>query len=132
VPQVSIQSPSSYDLFILDNALEVLCVYLANFADDKCLYATNRKEGFVVRKLQPGLTSMETWCERWNIQIYDDNPQGIYFNLNRRPPESHLALNGRNIPLLCSVIYHGVIFDKKVTGRLHVEIMENRGLQNSY
>jgi hypothetical protein len=30
------------------------------FADDTCLYATHRKESFVVRKLQHGLSSMET------------------------------------------------------------------------
>jgi hypothetical protein len=30
-------------------------VHLALFADDTCLYATDRKEGFVVRKLQRGL-----------------------------------------------------------------------------
>jgi hypothetical protein len=33
--------------------------YLALFADDTCLYATDRKEGVVVRKLQRGLGSME-------------------------------------------------------------------------
>jgi hypothetical protein len=43
-------------------------VYLALFADDTCLYATDRKEDFVVRKLQRGLSSMETWRERWNIK----------------------------------------------------------------
>jgi hypothetical protein len=39
------------------------------FADDTCLYATHRKEAFVVRKLQRGLNSLETWCERCNINI---------------------------------------------------------------
>jgi hypothetical protein len=39
-------------------------VHTALFADDKCLYVTDRKEGFVVRNLQRGLNSMETWCER--------------------------------------------------------------------
>jgi hypothetical protein len=32
--------------------------------NDTCLYATDRKEGVIVRKLQRGLSSMETWCER--------------------------------------------------------------------
>jgi hypothetical protein len=45
-------------------------------ADDTCLYATNRKEGFTVRKLQRGLSSMETWCERWNIKINEDKSRG--------------------------------------------------------
>jgi hypothetical protein len=44
-------------------------VYLTLFADDTCLYATDRNEGFVVRKLQRGLSSIEIWCERRNIKI---------------------------------------------------------------
>jgi hypothetical protein len=61
------------------------------------------------------LSSMETWCERWNININEDKTQGIYFPRSPRPPKSHPALNGRNIPFVNSVKYIGVIFDKKVT-----------------
>jgi hypothetical protein len=50
------------------------------------MYATDRKEGFVVRALQRGLRSMETWCERWNIKMNEDMTQGIYFSRSRRPP----------------------------------------------
>jgi hypothetical protein len=42
------------------------------FADGTCLYATNRKEGFIVRTvrtLQRGFSSMDAWCERWNIKL---------------------------------------------------------------
>jgi len=28
---------------------------------------TDSKEGYVLRKLQCRLISMESWCERWNI-----------------------------------------------------------------
>jgi hypothetical protein len=55
-------------------------VYLVLFADGTCLYATDRKESFVVRKLQRGLSSMETWCECWNIKINEDNTERIYFS----------------------------------------------------
>jgi hypothetical protein len=34
------------------------CVNLALFADDTCLYATDRKEGYVLRKIQRGLNCM--------------------------------------------------------------------------
>jgi hypothetical protein len=93
-------------------------------SDDTCLYATDCKDGFVVRKLQRGLSSMETWCERWNIKINEDKSRGIYFSLSRRPPESHFTLNGRDIPFVNSVKYLGVIFDKIVTWRLHIEMIE--------
>jgi hypothetical protein len=55
-------------------------VHLALFADDTCLYATVRKEGLVVIKLLCGLSSMETWCVRWNVKINADKIQGIYFS----------------------------------------------------
>jgi hypothetical protein len=52
-------------------------VHLALITDDTCLYAIDRKENFVVRKLQRGLSSIETWHERWNIKINDDKTRGI-------------------------------------------------------
>jgi hypothetical protein len=52
----------------INDAPQTHGVQLALFADI-CLYATDRKEGFVVRKLQCGLSSMETWCDCWNIKI---------------------------------------------------------------
>jgi hypothetical protein len=59
VLQDSVLSPTLYIMYIND-APQTPGVYLALFADDTCLYATDRKEGFVVRKLQRGLSSMET------------------------------------------------------------------------
>jgi hypothetical protein len=86
VPQGSVLSPTLYNMYI-NEASQTHGVYLALFADDACLYATDRKEGFVI-------SSMETWCESWNIKINKDKTQGIYFSRSRRPPESHLTLNG--------------------------------------
>jgi hypothetical protein len=36
-------------------------VNLALFADDTCVYATDRKEVYVLRKIQRVLNSMATW-----------------------------------------------------------------------
>jgi hypothetical protein len=99
VPQGSVLSPTLFNMYIND-APQTHGVHLALFADDTCLYATDRKEGFVVTKLQRGLSSMETWCERWYIKINEAKTQGIYFSHSRRPPVSHLTLNGR--PVLSS------------------------------
>jgi hypothetical protein len=108
----------------INDALPTHDVHLAFFADDTCLNTTDRKEGFVVRKLQRGLSSMETWCEHWIIKRNEDKTQGIYFSRSRRPHESHLTLNGRDIPFVNSVKYHGVNFDKRVTLRLYIEMIE--------
>src|SRR5215468_35958 len=85
-------------------------------------YATDRKEGFVTRKLQRGLTYVELWCERWNIKINEDKTQAIYFSRGNGPAESHLTLKGRNIPFVNQVKHLGVISDTKITWRYHIEM----------
>jgi hypothetical protein len=104
-------------------------VYLALFADDTSLYATERKEGYVLRKLQRSLNPIETWCERWNIKINEDKTQAIYFSHRRRQLEPLLTLNGRNIPFVNSVKYLGVILDKRITWRLHKEMIEAKAFR---
>jgi hypothetical protein len=59
VPQGSVLSRTLYNLYP-----QTVDVNLALFADDTCLYATERKEGYVLRKVQRGLNSMLAWCER--------------------------------------------------------------------
>jgi hypothetical protein len=53
LPQGSVLSPTLHSLCINDKA-QTLGVYLALFADDTCLYSTDREEGYVIRKLQRG------------------------------------------------------------------------------
>jgi hypothetical protein len=65
----------------------------------------------------------------WNIKINEDNTQAIHFSHQLRRPEAHLTLNGRNIPFLNHVKYLGVIFDKRITWRLHLEIIEAKGFR---
>jgi hypothetical protein len=47
-------------------------VYLAPFADDICMYAMDHKEGYVLRRLQHILNSIETWCKCWKVKINED------------------------------------------------------------
>jgi hypothetical protein len=64
---------------------QTIGVHLALFSDDTCLYATKRKEGYVL-KLQRGLNSMAEWSKRWKIKINEDNTQAIYFSHRIIPP----------------------------------------------
>jgi hypothetical protein len=132
VPQDSVLSPTLFNMCIymyINDAPQTRGVHLALFADDTCLYATDFKEGFIVRKLQRGLNSMETWCERWNFKINEDKTRRIYFSRSRRPPESHLTINGRDIPFVISAKYLGVLFDRKITWRLHIEMIEAKAFR---
>jgi retron-type reverse transcriptase len=50
VPQGSVLSPTLYNIYVNDPP-QTRGVHLALFADDACLYATDCKEDFIVRKL---------------------------------------------------------------------------------
>jgi hypothetical protein len=104
-------------------------VNLALFADDTCLYATERKKGYVLRKIQRGLISTAAWCEHWNIKFNEGKTRAIFFSHQQRPPNSLLTLNGRNIPLVNSVKYLGIIFDKRMPWRLHIETIEAKAFR---
>jgi hypothetical protein len=93
------------------------------------IYATDRKEGYVLRKLQRGLSAIETWYERWNIKIKEGKTLAIYFSHRVRPPEVHLILNGRNIPYVNCVKYLGVIFERRITWRLNIEMIESKAFR---
>jgi hypothetical protein len=51
--------------------------------------------------------------------------------LRIRLPESLLTVNGRNIPFVNSVKHLGVIFDKKITWRLHIETVARKAYRTS-
>jgi hypothetical protein len=130
VPQGSVLFTPLYKLYINDTP-QTYGVNLALFADDTCLYATDPKESYVLGKIQRGLNSMAAWWERWNIKINEDKTGVIYFTHRNRPPDFLLTLNGRNIPFVNSVKYLGVIFVKRMTWRLHTEMIEAKAFRIS-
>jgi hypothetical protein len=84
---------------------------------------TECKKGYVLRKLQRGLNSMVEWSKHWNIKLNEDKTQAIYFS---HRIESLLTINGQNILFVNNVKYLSVIFDRKITWRLHIKMIETR------
>jgi hypothetical protein len=131
VPQGSVV----FNMFVMfnmyvNNTPQAIGVHPALFADDTCLYVTERKESYVLRKLQRGLNSVAEWSKSWNIKmINEDKTQAIYFSHRIRLPESLLTLHGWNIPFVNNVKYLGVIFDKKIACRSHIEMVEAKAFR---
>jgi hypothetical protein len=128
VPQGSILSPLLYSLYINDTP-QTPGRYIGLFADNTCIYATDCKEGYVLRKLQKGFIATETWHEHWDIKMNGDKTQAIYFAHRLRLHKVHLTHNGQNIHFVNYVKYLSVIFDKRITWRLHLEMIEAKALR---
>jgi hypothetical protein len=54
-------------------------------------------------------------------KMNEGKTQAIYFPRRRRMHKDDLQLNGRNIPFVNSAEYLGIIFDRRLTLRLHIE-----------
>jgi hypothetical protein len=57
------------------------------------------------------------------MKINEEMTQVIYFCHRCGLPESHLTLNGRNIPFVNSVKYRCIIFDRRITWSLNKEVI---------
>jgi hypothetical protein len=120
MPQGSILTPVLYSLYIND-APAAPGTHFTLFADDTCIYATEKHELPVPFKSQRGLTAVNSWCERWNIKINEGKTQAIYFSRRLRVPVDVLQLKGRDIAFVNNVTCFGVTFDRRMTWRFHIE-----------
>jgi hypothetical protein len=82
----------------------------------------------VLNNLQRALTAFGSWCQHWNIKINEGKIQAIYFSKRRRISGDDLQLNGRNILFVNSVKYLGIIFDRRMTWRPHIEKIAAKAL----
>jgi hypothetical protein len=69
------------------------------------------------------------WYMRWNTKINEDKTQAIYFRHRLRTHKAQFTLNGQNIPFVKHVKYLGVIFDMRITWRLHMEMTEAKAFR---
>jgi hypothetical protein len=123
VPQGSVLPPTLYNMYTNDVPPNIWC--LPSPLCRRHLSVRDRsKREFCFQKISARSQLNGDLFWELDIKINKDKTQGIYFSLCSRLPEFHLILNGRNIPFVSSIKYLGVIFDKKVTWRLHIEMIE--------
>jgi hypothetical protein len=72
---------------------------------------------------------LRRWCDRWNIKINEEKTRAIYVSHRLRPSHTHLTMNGQNITFVKLVKYLGVVFDKRITWRLHIEVIEAKAFR---
>lgn len=91
------------------------------------IYCTDQKGCYFLR--QHSLTSVESYCEHWNIKVSENKTQTICFSCNCRWVWSHLILNGSNIPFVNKVKYLTIIFDMKMTLRIHIKVIKTKAFR---
>jgi hypothetical protein len=59
-----------------------------------------------------------------NIKVNEDKTEAVYFSHGCKLVKAHLTLNGKNIPFVNQIKNLGVIFDRRITWRIHIKMIE--------
>ena len=99
----------------IDNMVHFLNIFLVMYADDTVLLAESKTE------LQGLLSSYETYCDKWKLQVNVDKTKIMILGKNYRKPKLKIA--DREVEVVNSFKYLGVTFCK--TGRYINAVKEN-------
>lgn len=123
LPQGSILSPILYSLYTSD-FVPPREVDVAYYADDTALISTSKLTSALLKKMERSFIACSKYFYKWRIKINDQKTQSIIFPWNKSPkrvPSRQLLLNNNSITIQDEVKYLGVILDKKLTFRQHIE-----------
>ena len=121
VPQGSVASPTLFNIMIndlffqSDNTLKY-----SKFADDLALWTSDKSTTDCFQNMQTKLSTLEKWTKKWGIKISPSKTKAIFFS-RRKNPTFSLKINNITIELVKHHKFLGIIFDKNLTWRPHLE-----------
>jgi ribonuclease HI len=123
-PQGGVLSPLLWNL-VVDELLRILDeqgIFGQFYADDGTLLVSGGSIRRVASTMQRGLTQVERWCRRNKLAVNPSKTEMVLFTRRRRL-DGFVApsIFGGQLSLSDSVKYLGVVFDRKLSWKAHVE-----------
>ena len=121
-PQGSVISPTLF-LIMVNDVFEGVGVSMGRslFADDGALWKRGRNVGYVVRKLQEGVDSVERWGLRWSFRFSVEKSKVMFFGRKKISEDRGIELYGSRLERVSSFRFLGVIFDSGLTWGKHID-----------
>ncbi|GFW05197.1 RNA-directed DNA polymerase from mobile element jockey [Trichonephila clavipes] len=95
------------------------------FADDTAVHTTYRRISSVTYALNKHLKLLEKYYDQWKISINVEKSAAVIFTKRRKLPPPPTMYN-TTIPWSQSTKYLGIIFDKNLTWRTHIQHTRNK------
>ena len=128
VPQGSVISCTLFALAI-DGIVEGLPadVRKSLYVDDLAIYYASNNLNTIQRKLQLSINHIAKWTTRHGFQISTEKTIAVHFH-NRRNIQNEiiLQLNNQNILFKDEVKFLGLVFDRKLCWKAHVNYLKNK------
>ncbi len=123
VPQGSVLSPSLYNIFNHDVPSHE-DTDSAFYADDTAIFCSATYPDLIIESLQEHTDALLEYFDDWKIKINSTKTEAIYFTRRRASrflPETQINVNGSSVPWSSNVKYLGLILDKKLLFKNHIE-----------
>ena len=127
VPQGAVLSPTLYNIFTYDIVRETTN-NIALFADDTALYHSSENSADIVTHLQHTGRKVQQYMNKWKINLNKQKTQALFISnrYSRQLPSDNIKFLNENIKWETEAKYLGMVIDKRVTLKQHVEYVSNR------
>jgi hypothetical protein len=129
-PQGSPLSPLLYIIYTADS-MNGIPTHTEHglFADDTALWTSGNTTTSLSSRLQQAIDAFESWCKSWKLKLQPTKTELIHFSYHPRKQYIHpvtVNVDNTSIKPLESTRYLGVIIDKQLKWRSHLDNIERR------
>ena len=130
-PQGGVLSPLLW-CFVVDSLLNEISnmdVHIQAYADDVCLLASGKNLRILCTKIQRALNKLDEWCNRNGLNANPSKTTLVMFTRKRKISGLiPITLKGVVLQIFDEVKYLGVILDKKLSWKKHLEDKTSKAL----
>lgn len=123
VPQGAVLSTTFFNIFTADIPKPTNCRSYY-YADDVALVFHNVDPNYIITNLENSYLQLKHYYNAWKIKINPDKSQCMFFTRRRNTmflPARNIVLDNKQIPWEDHIKYLGVILDKRLTYKNHVD-----------
>ena len=96
------------------------------FADDTAVYKSGRSIDHLNTTMQNNLANIQKWCDQWGFRLSLDKTVAILFSHAIKDHKINLNLGPKQIKIVDSVKFLGVILDKKLNWNEHIQYVQSK------
>ena len=139
VPQGSLLGPLLYTIFVNDMPNYVNYCNIALYADDTCLYTSTKDPHTAVRNINKDLENLSDWLHKNKLMINSKKCEAMFVGSAQRLKKKqntienlNIYINDTKIRQVDSCKYLGVIIDKNLQWKLHIEHVQKKVVKHMY
>ena len=125
LPQGSVLSPILFNLYTAD--IHTLTSFkIVQYADDFCIYTQNKNYDRGITDIATAFQKTSDWSRNNGFEISPEKSSLVVFSRHNTPNTNFVVLNDTQVAFRKEVKYLGVILDKKLSWKNHIDNLTTR------